>query len=469
MQRRGSSDENRVERGRVARVVAQNGEKIFQLSLQTLGLVDVPYDCPRCRAFVGSRSGRTGCCDCRELHVSLPSGSQIERAIHCSGAAVLPRVHSTSEPAERGTALHHYLATVGTVGREAALAQVPDQWRAAAELIDLAHLPQVDPAGWAHEIALAYDVDTGQARELHRGAEHGRDYRGVGPREIPMTLDALGLSDDAVVYPDWKTGYKRVTRARDNWQLRVGGLAAARAFGRHRALVEIVYLREHADPWHDRAELGALDLDETALALRTAADRWESARTAYEAGRYPDLEVGDWCRYCACRLSCTAQTALAQRLRMEPQAVVGAVDLIGVDDVAAGWGVYRQAQAMVDEMTAYLTEMRNRLIGAVRAIGPVPTRDGYVLAERETRRESVNGDVAYHVINTLHGSAVADAAVTMDTSKAGIRRALAPRAEELGMPLSQLEREVLEQVRALGGVSLKLSSRVDEWPTKEGR
>ena len=394
----------------------------------------------------------------------LPSGSQIERAIECSPSAILPRVPSTSAPAERGTALHAYLSTVGSIGREAALANVPQEWREAAALIEIGALPQVDPAGWAHEVACAYDVDLGVGRELHRGG--GRDYSGVGPREVPMTLDLFALSADgsASVVGDWKTGRRRQTAAPRNWQLRAGALAARGIYGTQHAHVMLIYLREDGSPWYDRGELDILDLDVAAGELRRMADAVESAREDLAAGKALAVTTGPHCTYCPARLACPAQTALVRRMATQPAGIRDEITALGPDQLAEAWRRYRAAKRVLDEV-------RDAVIGAVRAYGEdVDLGDGTVLGERETRRETLDGRIAHEALAALFPRAVADAAVTMETTKAAIDRALAAHVADASAwpdgekppPLAGLRRKALDEIRAREGVGLAISSRVGE-------
>lgn len=70
-----------------------------------------------------------------------PTGSSIYRAMHCPASCALPQVAITSDDAAQGTALHKYLELVAQIGAEKALAEVPEQYRADAEAIQLEGLP----------------------------------------------------------------------------------------------------------------------------------------------------------------------------------------------------------------------------------------------------------------------------------------------------------------------------------------
>lgn len=388
--------------------------------------------------------------------MNLPTFSRIEQAMICEASEIWePRIRSVSSAADRGSWLHWYLANVGRLGPEA-LDGVPEEWRPAAEAIELEALPQIDPAGYAHEVAMAWDYVTGAARELHRGG--GRDYSSLAATEYAGTLDVLGLTADgaSAFVADWKTGRKRLPPASRLWQLRAGALAACRLFGRAHAVVAIVYLREDGTPWFDRAEFDAMDMDDTAVALIDLAARIETARQT----RQPQMITGSHCRYCQVRLSCPATTALVLRLASNPMDVKREINALAPDDVARGWHLYQQAKAILDEI-------RDSLVGAALAMGGVPLGNGMILAERETRRETVSGPVVHEVLERLFGRTVADMAVEMESSKAAIDRVLKPMAAEQDRPMAQLRRDVLDEIRRQGGVDVKVSSRIDEYAVKE--
>src|SRR5262245_58185755 len=103
----------------------------------------------------------------------------------CLGSAILPRSRSTNVYTEHGSAGHAFLLDVHRIGRANALAKVDEKYREAFALIDTGRLP-VD-AVYAAEVAFAFDVMTGQGRELHRKGD--RDYSMCVPTEIPGTID----------------------------------------------------------------------------------------------------------------------------------------------------------------------------------------------------------------------------------------------------------------------------------------
>ena len=78
---------------------------------------------------------------------------------------------------------------------------MPEAWRAIC-----AEIP--DPGQGLAEVAFAYDVETGKARELGRDVE--RQYGKLAPTEIPGSLDLLYMVGDVLHIDDYKTGRSEV-------------------------------------------------------------------------------------------------------------------------------------------------------------------------------------------------------------------------------------------------------------------
>src|SRR5689334_1996815 len=97
----------------------------------------------------------------------LGSASARERNEECRASNVLDTVESSSPDADAGRVVHAFLYGVNTVGRTKALAAVPAPYRAICEVMDPADYP-TDPKAFAAEVALAYHVTKGTARELGR-------------------------------------------------------------------------------------------------------------------------------------------------------------------------------------------------------------------------------------------------------------------------------------------------------------
>jgi hypothetical protein len=238
--------------------------------------------------------------------------SRLERDVECGGSLVFPRSPRESQAAGYGNLVHDFLMRVPRLGRELALEQVPDPHRDALEDLELEGLP-LDGNAYAQEVALAFNVETGEARELCRG--QGRpDYAalGAGPNDAVGTLDVLGLTETHVVVIDYKTGFADLGPVRNNWQLRGCALLAARAYKRERAIIAIIRVREGGeDHFVDRAELGPMDLDIVEDALRGVRERKARFGAMFAAGEaVPTKQNPRWCKYCPSFDACPAKVGL---------------------------------------------------------------------------------------------------------------------------------------------------------------
>lgn len=370
--------------------------------------------------------------------MNLITASGLHRAMHCGASRLLPVVRTESHWAARGTAIHKYLEDAARVGREEALSLVPDEYRGACEVIDLDRLP-VDAGAWAAEVAFAYDPNRDMGRELGRSTE--RDYSGREDGEITGTADLVGLTPDAVVIIDVKTGFGDLPAPDRNWQLRFLALAAARTYGRHRAVVSLLWIREGEEPVAQSAVFDDLDLDAFADELRQLQHRTDDAPT-----------TGPWCKYCPSFTSCPAQTAMIRHAVSD----TGLQELselkpLSPQHAAVAWERIKAVRAVIKHVEAALY--------AYAKEQPFELPDGKVVRHTVTRQwEDLDGAVARQVLREMYGDATADDACSFSTSKAAIERALKDRVEKL----APAKREVMERIRAAGGVVQKRSEGVKE-------
>jgi hypothetical protein len=389
----------------------------------------------------------------------LFTGSSAERAIKCAASEALPHVHSTSEDAARGHAIHAFLAAANASNAEQAIETVPVEYRPACDAIDVDRIPQLDGAGYAAEVAFAYDVELGTARELGRGLD--RAYGELGPDEVPLTVDSFGLGRDGegVFIGDYKSGVQRVTPARRNPQLLLGALAATRAYGRTRADVAIVYVADA--PWFDHAAIDEWTLDAFAVELRKAAKAVRAARQLVAAGLQPDVVEGDHCRYCRAFDSCSAKVALARAIGAEPQSFRAGVSVsLNPTHAAHAYMMWKRAHEVVkragEALYAYASEHGGIDLGDGMAFGPV-----------RSQREYVDGAKTRETLRALHGPEVADAACEWDSSKLAIKEALRRVKATTGRPLAQLEAEALAAIDAAGGIDRRESVVFKEYARRK--
>lgn len=402
------------------------------------------------------------------------TGSQWERVLACEAAGVLPQVeHRDDVHAERGKAIHQYLATAGALGPAAALEQVPPMWREACAALDLGEIPQIDPAHYAHEIALAFDFDTGFARELHRGG--GRDYSMVRPAEVPITLDVVGITGDGGgVVIDWKTGWLPVARASTNPQLLYGAFVLSRAHRLTYARIAIGYVRDESARF-DYAELDALDISGAEAMFREAWEINVRAREEYVEHQRARCTTGDHCRRCPSFAYCPAQTALVQAFGADAGMVERETKRMLLSPETARLAVRKLAAAK---------QAIGRIEAALKAHaadnGGIDMGDGTTWGPVVTTREELDGatvravllEVAFERATSMEAPAraefareVAEGAVTLATTKRAIGEAATALARASGGKAAPIEREILERVRAReGGVARKVRTEFDFVP-----
>lgn len=375
------------------------------------------------------------------------TASQLGRAARCPGSMTLPHHNETNEATERGTAVHEFLERVQDLGRDAALALVPAAHRPLCEEIPVERLP----VHLAAEVAFAFDPRTGRARELGRGL--ARDYSDAQDGEIVGTADVGGLSPDAVLIVDWKTGWSSVERAAANPQVRFLAMTAARAYGRTRAVVEVIRIRDSGAAWRDRAELDVFELDQVAVEVRELAHRV----TADDA----TFHQGTWCGTCPAFNSCPAKTALLRRLADGSETADLEIMLPLTPDVAGvAYQRYKALRGLLKRVEAALHDYaRNE---------PIPLGEGRYFGELLTEgHEVLDGDVAWDELRKRYDVDTADQAVKRTVTKERLREVLRTRVKKGA--LAKTERSVLEAIRDRGGASRPVRKELTEYTDAAAR
>jgi hypothetical protein len=386
----------------------------------------------------------------------LLTASSLGRYAVCPASAVLPRVESVPhERTTRGSVIHRCLELVAQVGREEALAEVPDEYRAACEAIDLDALP-LDGMRWAQEVSFAYDVATGRARVIGHGLSREEAYQGLAPTEVTGTADSVGISADGltVYVTDYKTGRTEIARAAINWQLRFLALASTRAYGAVHARVALIHIPDSGLPWYDPASFDAWEVDGVALELRRLWDRVAFAAASVAAGEPPLCTTGDLCRWCPSLPYCPAQTALVRQVARDVEEGRDLAGALTPATAAAAWERVKSIKAAVKRAES--------AIYTFAAGSPIPLPGGLVLGPVETTREEVDGAVARAVLGELHGWDVADRACEFSTSKAAIERALRGVAATTGKKITHLKRDALEAIGEARGITRKTTTTIKE-------
>lgn len=387
--------------------------------------------------------------------MNWPSPSQQQRVEICASSAVLPQVKRVGDDQwqSRGIVIHGYLYDVLNHGVPEALNRlrekgVEPELIKACELIDLNALPASSPEAYAAEVTIAWNIDTGEAREVGRGLKREEISALLGPREISGTLDVVGLGPDIVDVIDYKTGHHRYGAPQTVKQLRSYALHAARAYGKPRARVRIARINEAGEVHWATGTMDEFDIATREVELQEMVARIEIARDAYVRGvRLVPVE-GEHCARCPAFNSCPAKMALIRAAAGVPDdlekeiraAILSATD----EQLASAYWKINALEKVVDRAKDILKDRARRTA--------FPVGDGYVYGARE--EDQVNAEVAPEVLAVLYGEEVAKDAVETKTtiSKASIERAVRKHVLKPGMKITHVMRSTVETLREAGGI-----------------
>lgn len=363
------------------------------------------------------------------------SASAVPRLLACPGSAHLPHKDYRTAFAEAGTDRHSELEAEADLG-----------------VTDGVHpsIVALYPRGaqMTSEAAFAYDVATDTARALG----HGRAaYKGLAPFEIPGTADLVVLGNGQGVVVDHKS-YEEFDPAEVNTQTATYALMLARAAKLDEVTVAINY--KHRAP--SIAVLDALDLDAHAARLkRLYLDVAHAAKDPSAS-----LSTGKHCKYCPAFLACPRQYALTVDIDQGELAmrVEASIPFERDEDAAAAFDLLGRIKTLTARIQAALY--------ARAAERPIPLSNGKMFGPVEKQgNEKLDGDVVYEVVKTKHGQSIADAAVVRTATKKRLNEALA----FAGGKVAQLERDVLDEVRARGGARREIKTAIEEYEPQEIR
>lgn len=379
---------------------------------------------------------------------ALPTMSAHPRTMRCPASHALPHEpYSTSEAAERGTALHQYL-------QGGALEDVPEQWRAEASQIRGGQAPS-----GATEVAFAYDPWTCQAREL--GRDMGRRY-GQTDSEFAGAADwhhvEFENGSSVVHVQDLKTGRSYVPP--DSPQLLSLALAACVVYGARRAVLTILTLRDDGSIHPTTMHADSMVLRAHAVALRHMADKIRAVQDALAWQReipHDTITEGPWCHYCPARAACPLKRAILQRVQVAPMSLRDEMlSLLTPENVA---GVYARTRDVV----AIGAEMMAALRAYSDDHGPFEVAPGVWYGPRTSQREVISTSAAWDALEP-YGQEALRALATETTSKAALERAAKTFAAH--GKVAAAVREVLAAIGDAGGITAKQSTRYEERKAK---
>jgi hypothetical protein len=405
----------------------------------------------------------------------VTTASSLARVLACHLSEILPRVESESEAAAAGTSRHTYLENVSALGSEKALLLVPKEHREMCEAIDIEDLP----VGLAGEVAFAWDWVTGNARELGRGL--ARDYSKCSETEIAGTIDVVGISPTRLYVGDYKG--EELVAAEGNAQLMFAAMCAAKIFGRSEVEAEIINVRASGN-WHSKATFDLFELSEFEDTLRKTMRLIQLAKAPVVYATPANFDMsndfstailvdgekakivaptfdaveGEHCKYCPSFTFCPAKTALLREMssidRLEP---------ITKSNEREFYFKFKSMQKMMARVYAAMYSYAES--------NPIDLGDGTWFAKRKKRgNESIDGDAAFDLLKGRYGIEYADLAVSRETSKKGIERAvrLAKKNDLVHVTQKSENESILVELRASGAAVRKPSTKVEEYRPKPG-
>lgn len=375
------------------------------------------------------------------------SPSSLARELACPASVLLPHTDSISEPALRGNALHAFRCAVGSgLGRDLAASKLPERWRETAMRMELP--PGIDPKAGVPELCVAWNVETGETRELGRCGTLSRDELRALARdgEMVLTADWVALDEAAIHVDDLKTGWSTVDKAEVNAQLGAYAVALAKHFKRDRAHVSITRLLDDGSSFVDRATLDALDLDDAEVKIRNhIRDQAARERMFRTNGVLPKLVEGAHCKFCPAFKSCPAKGSLIRSALHEPDhapAFLSGIPLpLSATDAAALWPKLKMIEDVVAKLQTSIRELAAR--------EPLTLPNGKVLAEVDKSRSVIDPVVLKGMVDPTFYAEVAEVETTV--TKTRVAAALKKRLEP-GQKFAPTERSFLAEVAKAGGL-----------------
>jgi hypothetical protein len=407
------------------------------------------------------------------------TASRLALAQKCPGAFALPHVETENEASKRGIAIHAHIEKVLSTGETYASYIKDPAVRGLCENLDphrlywvvkASHDTDKELAGPKFQGPLASDLavmdeiftelpfalnpETGEARPLEHEPGNHRDYTGAPEGWVCGTADVVTVakgmsklsesvpSEDEVIITDWKTGMVPVENPEDNLQLRFLALAASRAYGVKRAVVQVAYISPDGEIAVSAFEFGSKELDEIEEQIRSIASRIENTRKGSL-----ELKVGSHCRYCPALRFCPAQASAARSL------------LDNVPEEATANTIAEKAGKLTSEEAAIIWERLQAVKNAVKMSEEV--LQAYVLQEEgvdlpegnqlrlvTSKRDKILPEVSMPLLRDLYGD---DADQAVSITKKGITAVAGKKAGN-----------VIKEIEAKGGIQTSYSERLQE-------
>lgn len=387
----------------------------------------------------------------------LPSASKLQLAVTCPASHALPVVDSELEAGHEGTELHDLLMR-HIVGERS-----PDELQQSHPWLDGVLEAVGDRLqGAAVEVAYGWDTATGEARLY--GSRIGRNYPPRPESMLVGTADYVmtGPRGDASLVVDLKTGLADAPPVQRLQQMRFLALAVSTwaADGRPVQTAILHAPRDGRRPWWEWGpRYDALDLVEVADTFRAMSARIGYARKDVAAGKTPRLTVGAHCTYCPARLRCPAQVEGIKLWAGEPVEVARDIERnLTVETAGYAWARVEAAEAQVKAAKSALYAFASQQ--------PFPLSDGRIVGKHRAKgRDDVDAEQAWPLLMERYGVEAARMAMTLKTSRTGLRKAAeahAPRGKK-----RETGDAFLRELESLGIVSEKWTEDVGPYDPKD--
>lgn len=351
-----------------------------------------------------------------------PSGSKVELVVTCPGSRWLPAVANHHDAADDGTDCHDYINNYRIKGIDFANEKLSPRLKERLRDLNFGVIEDILGSDvWIPELAVALDPATGKVKEL--GSMLGRDYSGAPDGWIPLTADAVVVTNDhpehggtEVLVADWKFGRWPVAPPERNWQAKVAAIAFGALFDADFVTAKWVQFDETGVPYPPMVMTwDALDLGAMMAELR-------------EALAADHFVTGPHCTFCPALHECEVQQKLVGQIMERPQFALTA------ENAPELYLKLSQVERMARTARKHLQEF-------VRNNGPVDLGNGEQLTLKTRASESIDVSIAAEVLAEMGGG------VAMGQLKTAIQKALPGKAGKAA----------LKEIKDRGGVKVSYS------------
>ena len=382
------------------------------------------------------------------------TASQLERLHNCPGGYWLPQIRLTSKAAERGTAIHEFLATVHG-NREAAIEAVPEEWREFCELIDVDALP----VNCSAEVAYSCNAVTLVAG-CHGNLAVSRNYPNRNPGEpsdwFYGTADVVGSLDGGRrgFVADFFTGRAALKKDR---QLDFLAYCIHKAHHYDTVEVEAIKIGFNGRPWRERRTLDTIDLAAIGESIRELAVRVGGARMA----PLQKLAEGEHCHFCLAFTHCPAKTSMIRHLAGGDETQVMQT-ILPLSPETAGIAYERLQLAK-----SVVRRIEQACYAALGEFGELPLPNGNVLKKViEPGNERITDSVvAVQLLRTTHGDAAVDECAELKVTKTSLAKGMRKIFGKGGL---KAERDMLAVLRAHDACERSPTEKIVQVSKQEG-